>query len=96
MIFDTAKLEDTNTRLMYQLEVCNRLASLKESDDIEERWSNFKDVVYTAAESITGRLRGTRKEQWTSNELWTITDKRKRAKLKQVVSDDMTAALGKI
>ena len=96
MNFDTAKLEDTNTRLMYQLEVCNRLASLKESDDIEERWSNFKNVVYTAAESIIGWLRGTRKEQWTSNELWTIIDKRKRAKLKQAVSDDMTAALGKI
>ena len=39
MIFDTAKLKDTNTRLRYQMEVCNRFASLEETDadDIEVR-----------------------------------------------------------
>ena len=78
MIFDTTKFKDTNTRLRYQLEVCNRFASLKEASDIEVRWSNFKDVVHTAADSIIGRQRGTRKEQRISNESWTQIDERKK------------------
>ena len=36
MIFDTAKLKDTNTSLRYQLEVSSRFVSL------EVRWSSFK------------------------------------------------------
>ena len=63
MIFDTAKLKDTNTRLRYQLEVRNKFASMQETDDIEVKWSNFKDAVHTAADSIIGRQRGNRREQ---------------------------------
>ena len=43
MIFVTAKLKDINIRIRYQLEVRNRFASLEKTDDIEVRWSNFKE-----------------------------------------------------
>ena len=52
MIFDTAMLKNTNTRLKYQLEVGNRFASLEETNDIEVRWSNLGQT----------QKRGTRKE----------------------------------
>ena len=81
-IFDTAKLKDTNTRLKYQLKVRNRFVSLEEANDIEVRWSNFKDVAHTAAVSITGRRQGTHKELCISNESWTLIDERKKVKLK--------------
>ena len=68
MIFDTAKLKDTNTRLNYQLEVRNRFASTEETDDIKVRWSNFKDVVYTVADSVIGHQRGAHKKQLILNE----------------------------
>ena len=68
MIFDPAKLKNTNTRLRYQLEVHDRFACLEETDDIEVRWSKFKDTVHFAADSIIGRRQGTSKEQWISNE----------------------------
>ena len=51
-IFKTAKLKDTNTRLRYRLQVPNRFSSLEETDDIEVRWSNFKDAIHTASDSI--------------------------------------------
>ena len=43
MIFDTAKLKDINIRFRYQLEVRSRFASLEKTNDIEVRWSNFKE-----------------------------------------------------
>ena len=82
MIFDSTKLKDTNTRLRYQLEVCNRFASLEETNDIEVRWSNVKDVVHTAADSVIGWRCGTHKENWISNESWTLIDERKKVKLR--------------
>ena len=70
MIFDNAKLKDTNTRLRYQMEARNRFASLEETDadDIEVRSSNFKDAVYTIADSVIGQRLDTHKKQWISNE----------------------------
>ena len=97
MIFDTPQLKNTKKRLRYQLERCVRFRSLEETDDIEVRWSNFKDAVHTAADSIIGRQRGTRKEQWVSNDSWTLTDEKKKVKSKrnQAVSHDMTETLGR-
>ena len=43
MIFDTVKLKDINIRFRYQLEVRSRFASLEKTNDIEVRWSNFKE-----------------------------------------------------
>ena len=93
MIFDTAKPKDTNARLRYQ--VRNRLLYLEETDNIEVRWSSFKDAVHTVADSIIGQRRGTCKEQWILNESWTLIDERKKVKLKrdQGESDDMTETL---
>ena len=89
IIFDTAKLKDTNTRLRYQMEVRNRFASLEETDadDIEVRWSNFKDAVYTVADSAIGQRLAAHKKQWISNESWTLTDERKNVKLKRDQAD---------
>ena len=99
IIFDTAKLKDTNTRLRYQMEVRNRFASLEETDadDIEVRWSNFKDSVYTVADSVIGQRLDTHKKQWISNESWTLTDERKNVKLKrdQADFDGVTETLGR-
>ena len=55
------------------------------------------DVVHNAADSIIGRRRGTRKEQWISNESWTLIDERKKVKLKQdqTVSGNLTATFGR-
>ena len=52
------------------MEVRNRFASLEETDadDIEVRWSNFKDAVYTVADSVIGQRLDTHKKQWISNE----------------------------
>ena len=36
--------------------------------------------VKTAAESTIGRRRGTRKDQWVSNETWELIDSRKNMK----------------
>ena len=43
-------------------------------------WTNFKLNVKTAAESTIGRRRGTRKDQWISNETWELIDSRKNMK----------------
>ena len=40
-----------------------RFPSLKETDDIDVRWSNFKDAVHTVVDLIIARRRDTCKEQ---------------------------------
>lgn len=97
MIFDTAKLKDINIRFRYQLEVRSRFASLEKTNDIEVRWSNFKDAVYTVADSAIGQRLAAHKKQWISNESWTLTDERKNVKLKrdQADFDGVTETLGR-
>ena len=79
------------------MEVCNRFTSLEETDDIEIRWSNFKDAVHTAADSVICQQQGTRKKQWISNESWTPIDERKKSQIErdQAVSEDITVTLGR-
>ena len=81
MIFNTTKLKDTNTRFRYWLKVRNKFSYLEETDDIEVRWSNFKDAVHTAADSIIGWRWSILKEQWRSNKSWILKNKKKQKQI---------------
>ena len=77
MIFNTTKLKDTNTRFRYWLKVRYKFSYLEETDDIEVRWSNFKDAVHTAVDSVIGRRWSILQEQWISNKSWILKNKKK-------------------
>ena len=81
MIFNTTRLKDTNTRFRYWLKVRNKFSYLEETDDIEVRWSNFKDAVHTAADSIIGWRWSILKEQWRSNKSWILKNKKKQKQI---------------
>ena len=82
-MFDINKLKDAEMRQQYSIEVSNRFASLPDTENIEERWESFKSAVHDAAKATIGYRRGTRKEQWISQETWSLIDERKETKLKR-------------
>ena len=78
---DVEKLKNADTAEKFRLELTNRFEILQHSEDIEKEWDQLKNCVNETAEKTVGRRRGSRKEQWISEETWQVIDKRKKAKL---------------
>ena len=56
---------------------------LEHSQDVEEKWDRMKTCVNETAEEVIGKRRGTRKEQWITQDTWKLIDERKEVKCKR-------------
>ena len=70
----------------YTLECRNRFSMLElleeEQMDINEMWSNGKQVLHEAAKHTIVRRQRTRRKKWMSDETWSVVEKRREARLK--------------
>ena len=82
---DFQKLRDQAVKQRYQVELKNRFEVLREHEEgVEQCWKRFKDTVNGAAREIIGVKRGTKKEEWISDETWETIDRRKEQKLRML------------
>ena len=77
---DIRKLKDKNIAEGYQIALANRFEILIHSEKVEEQWEMFKNCVVEVAEERLGRRRGSKKEQWITDDTWTKIDERREAK----------------
>ncbi|XP_072167451.1 uncharacterized protein [Diadema setosum] len=73
-------LANTEVATKFKLELTNRFAVLQHSEDVEEEWHQTKTCINEAAEKIIGKRRGTRRQQWISQDTWKLIDERKQVK----------------
>ena len=52
----------------FKLQLYNRFKLLKNLEDVEVHWGNFKAIVHEIAMKVLGRRRGTNRERWISDE----------------------------
>ena len=64
----------------YNIELSNRFSALQNTGDMQNTWINFQEAVTGAAQTILGRLRGTKKERWITDSTWNAIDERKALK----------------
>ena len=87
--FDVEKLKLTDGRQKFQLELVNRFEGLDLiTDSVEYHWSVFKDGVTSAAEESIGRRRGTKSEEWLSDDAWRLIGDRKAQKSIMISNGD--------
>ena len=57
---------------------------MKSEEGVEQCWKRFKDTVNGVAREIIGVKRGTKKEEWISDETWETIDRGKEQKLRML------------
>ena len=50
---------------------------------VESSSENFKTIVRDCAEAVLGRRRGTRRDQWISDDSWRLNAERRDMKIKR-------------
>ena len=78
--FAVEKLNDRTIVEQYQLKLQNRFQVLENIAEIEDQWTQFKDIVTMSAEETIGRRRGTQREKWIQDRTWKHIDDRKNIK----------------
>lgn len=78
--FAVEKLRDRHQESAYVISLQNRFQALEQMDDVEDKWTSFRQVMTEGAQETIGRRRGKRKEQWISDATWTLIDQRKETK----------------
>jgi hypothetical protein len=79
---DVKKLENSQLKQEYKMELRNRFEALNHSDDedVEEIWSKIKGIYVETGENILG-FREIQKKDWMSEETWTKIQERKNIKM---------------
>ena len=90
--YDIEKLKDERVSQSFRIELSNRFEELQDSEDLENKWDNFKTTICKAAETTVGYRRGSRREKWISEKTWDLIDKRKTIKAKKDQSRTSHAA----
>ena len=75
-------LRDAETEEKFKLKLRNQFEALEHSQDVEVEWDRMRNCVNETAEEVIGKRRGTRKEQWITQDTWKLIDERKEAKCK--------------
>lgn len=81
--FAVEKLKNEDVAGTFKLELQNRFQLLDEQSELEEKWSQFQEVLTEVAEETIGRRRGTKKKQWISDRTWKLIDDRKTVKCRR-------------
>ena len=82
---DFQKMKNQAVKQRYQIELKNRFEALKEHEEgVEQCWKRFKDTVNGVAKEVIGIKRGTKKEEWISDDTWETIDRRKEQKLRML------------
>jgi hypothetical protein len=82
--FDLKKLDDTEVKEKYQVEISSRFAaleSLDESFDINNAWKSIREIIKTSAKENLGYQKLKHNKPWFDDECSKLTDHRKQAKL---------------
>ena len=81
--FDIRKLKDDSIAHNFCIELSNRFQALQGSEDLENKWFNFKTAVTKALEIAIYFRRGSRREMWILAIAWNLIDQRKKIKLQR-------------
>jgi hypothetical protein len=84
-VLDVQRLKTAEIQQQFQLELSNRFSTLEvqESDNehgVEEKWRTIKETIVNTAQEVVGFRRGSRKEQWISQNTWKAIDERRMLK----------------
>ena len=80
--FDVEKLQETEERLQYQIEIENRFAVLEDEEEIN--WDYVKNSMIETAERTVGRSRRRRGNRWFNDECKTAAGRRKVTRIKWI------------
>ena len=85
--FNLRKLNESEIREQYQIEITNRFAALENLDDGEDvnrTWENIKDNIQTSAKESLGLDELKQNKPWFDEECLGFLDQRKRAKIQWI------------
>ena len=71
---------DQDIRQKYALSVKNKFQSLKELEEVEHQWENFKQAINEAAVEVIPPLKRRAKQKWMTENILKLMDKRRQAK----------------
>ena len=74
------KLKNPETAKRFELELKNKFEVLSEPEDIQTNEEIFTKNLIECANKVIGKKRGTKREQWISEETWEMIDRRKEMK----------------
>ena len=79
--------QDSSLQEKYRVAVSNKYAVLtEESDQVEEEWKTFKEVLLSTAEEIIPRKVKKKKQQWMTEEILQLMEKRREIKQQDMKS----------
>ena len=81
--FDIRKLKDNSIEHNFCIKLLNRFQVLQDSQNLENKWVNFKTAVTKAAETDIWFRRGSWHEMWISATTLHLIDQRKKIKLQR-------------
>ena len=90
--FGIRKLQDDSIAHNFCIEQSNRFQALQDSENLKNKWVNFKTAVTKAAETVIGSRRYSRRKMWISATTWDLTDKRKKIRLQRDPAKTLTTA----
>jgi len=79
------KLNESEVREQYQIEIKNRFAALEnlnDDEDVDRTWENIKENNHTSAIESLGLNELKQNKPWCDEECLGFLDQRKRAKMK--------------
>jgi len=82
--FNLRKLNESEIREQYQIEITNRFAALENSDDDEDvnrTWENIKENIQTSAKDSLGLIEFKQNKPWFDEECLGFLNQRKQAKI---------------
>jgi hypothetical protein len=88
--FNSSRLANNTVREKFRIEVRNRFQQLQEDEDgdVEAKWTNIRDTYREVAEEVLGRRKRFR-EEWISEETWTVIEEKKKLKIQMESSSDV-------
>ena len=85
--FNLRKLNESEVREQYQIEITNRFAALENSDDdegVNRTWENIKENIQTSAKKSLGLDEFKQNKPWIDEECLGCLDQRKRPNIQWV------------
>ncbi|GFO36321.1 endonuclease-reverse transcriptase [Plakobranchus ocellatus] len=79
--FDLAILKTNQTiREKYQISVQNKFEALRDAEEVEQQWENFKSAIMEAATEMIPKVNRKAKQKWMTEEILNLMEERRCAK----------------
>jgi hypothetical protein len=86
--FNLRKLNESEFREQYQIEITNRYAALEnlsDDKDIDRTWENIKENIKTSVKGSLGLHKLKQNKTWFDEEYLGFLDQRKRTKMQWII-----------